>query len=305
MTPVYTATFSATDTPTPTITCTQVPIVGDYNLSGGTATLDPGLYNFKCVNITNGAALTINGGVTILCECFNLDAGCTITGKARGCCMSYWSGLPTQPGPGEGGGGAVLCGLDGLINVSGGGGHGGAGGGWCPPVCGAGLITQFYDCAPGGVANDDPVLPTQMGSAGAPDNYNDLPPYGAGGGLLKLVVYDPVGGTLAPSTVNGTIDMSGGEGNAMAGHTAGGGAGGAILIESSSVDGTGALLADGARGASWGTGGGGGGGGIISLIENLTTFAGTASVAPGGAGDPTPPQPGIVTFTAAPVTGYY
>jgi hypothetical protein len=122
--------------------------------------------------------------------------------------------------------------------------------------------------------------------------------------LLKLVVYDPAGGMLAPATVNGTIDMSGGFGNAIVALSAGGGAGGTILIESATVDGLGILKADGASGTGNGTGGGGGGGGIISLIENLTTYAGTISVAPGGVGDPTPPQPGIVTFTAAPTSGY-
>ena len=199
------------------------------------------------------------------------------------------------PGPGEGGADAApltcyLC--TGFWNFGGGGGHGGAGETYC---------TESIYCAAGGTANDDPGLPRFDGQLGG--GVNHTPPNGTssnGGGLLKVVVYDPVTNQVAPATVNGTIDVSGNPGWNDLDYNydySGGGAGGTILIEASNLGGTGVLRADGGN-ATWS---GGGGGGIISLIENSTSFPGTISAVGGSPGG----SAGSATFTTPPLTGYY
>jgi hypothetical protein len=122
-----------------------------------------------------------------------------------------------------------------------------------------------------------------------------------GGGLLEVVVYNPGSNTLQPATLNGTIDMSGSNlvGTDISNAPGGAGAGGTILIEASTIGGTGTLAANAIVSLGiieYCTSCGGGGGGIISLIENDSTFPGTLSV--------TGANPGIVTFTAAPTSGY-
>jgi hypothetical protein len=111
---------------------------------------------------------------------------------------------------------------------------------------------------------------------------------------LWVIVYDPDTNALAPATVNGTIDMSGNDGIGQPFWHCGGGAGGTILIEASTIDGTGTLRANGGDGL----GGGDGGGGIISLIENQTAYNGILSVSSISG------SPGIITFTAPPASGY-
>ena len=236
--------------------------------------------------------MTISGGVTIMTECFTLDAGATITGVGNG----YQSNFPPY---GPGAGTAVFSFA--AWPISGGGGHGGAG-----------ATDHDLNCmlAAGGAANDDPVHPSLMGSAAEPDCGG--PTSGGGGALLRVIVYDPVANVLTgPSTIMGTIDMSGLHGNCGLSYGDGGGAGGTIFIESNIIAGSGALTANGASFS--GSSGGGGGGGIVSLIENLTAFSGTISVLGGGGAANgtvgcTPPSTtgsnGIVTFTAAPSSGY-
>jgi hypothetical protein len=254
--------------------------------------LTTGIYYFSCVHISAGAVVTISGGVTIMTECFTLDAGATITGIGNG----YQPNGPTY-GPGEGE--AVF--MFATWPISGGAGHGGAG-----------ATDHDFNCmlASGGPANDDPVHPSQMGSASLPDCFGSTT--GGGGALLQIVVYNPTANILSgPATINGTIDMSGLQGGCPVDGAQGGGAGGTILIEANIISGNGFLTANGAQSA--GGSGGGGGGGIISLIENETSFPGTISVAGGdGEGNHTsgciPPSNlgsnGIVTFTAAPSSGY-
>jgi hypothetical protein len=122
------------------------------------------------------------------------------------------------------------------------------------------------------------------------------PPDDYGGGLFQVVVYNPTTNNLQPATINGTIDMSGSNtivfGMDM--EPGGEGAGGTILVEASSLIGTGFLAAKGGQG-----GGVGGGGGIISLITDSSTFTGTISVIGVGAG-----QIGIVSKTTPPSSGY-
>ena len=285
-----TSTFASTNTPIAAMTATTLisALSGapDLNLTyspppmyAGVTTLSGGPYYFNCVHIGSSCTVSISGGVTIFTTCFTLDAGATITGVA--------TGYPPFFGPGHGY-------VDGLSwAVASGGGHGGAGG----PDC-----DNQGSCAYGGAVNDDPVHPVLMGSGGAEPQSGQC---AAGGGLLKIVVINPVSYQLAPATINGTIDMSGGHPCLYPGSDASGGAGGTILLEASAISGNGALAANGGQFVGWG---GGGGGGIISLIENMTSFSGSVSVNGGFSNDAHGPSidgsPGIITFTAAPVTGY-
>jgi hypothetical protein len=283
-------------------------------MTSGVTVLNTGLYYFNCVHIGGSAVVTISGAVTLITQCFTLDAGATINGIGEG----YWgnseggaaycySGTMSNPGSGPGAGQALET-NDWYTN--GGGGHGGAGGADHNTEC---------DLAKGGSANDDPVHPSLMGSGGG--IYCSMAPYTAypfpswGGALLMVVVYDPVGNKVTgPATVNGTIDMSGQAGCGSCGpefEGSGGGAGGTILIEAGGITGTGLLQANG--GSGQGDSGAGGGGGIISLIEGSTSFPGTLSVAGGkGSANNTngcvPPSEdgssGSVTFTAPPGNGY-
>jgi hypothetical protein len=128
--------------------------------------------------------------------------------------------------------------------------------------------------------------------------------YSNGGGLLKLVVYDPVSNTLQPATINGTIDMSGLNGCPNCGAMMeGGGAGGTILIEASSITGTGNLTANGGN-ANEVYGAGCGGGGIISLIADTASFSGSVSVTAGSWSGTVLATNGIISYTAPPSSGY-
>jgi hypothetical protein len=248
-------------------------------------TFNSGAYYFGCVDLGPGAVVSINGGVTFVTQCFKLEAGATISGVGTG----YQGGQ----GPGPGGAAVTFMtpGPD-FYEYGAGGGHGGAG---------ATVCVNSGNCGNGGPANDDPVHPALLGSPGFYTLGASPWPQSFGGGLLKVVVFDPVANTVAPATINGTIDMSGLFGNQNSGSFCddGGGAGGAIMIEASSVNGTGLLQANGGTAQ---LGGGSGGGGIISLIENSTSFSGSISVS-GGAGN-SPGQNGTVTFTTAPISGY-
>lgn len=299
---------TATPTFTPTSIATAVSGGTNFNLTSGGTTLTTGAYSYSCFHVGAGAAVTIAGAVTIYTQCFTLDSGATITGVGEGYVnpwLFYSVGLTIPSyilsgGPGSGG-----WAYNGQASwyLSGGGGHGGAGGT---------DHDQYCHLANGGTANDDPVHPAFMGSSG--DSFTSMASYSNGGALLSIVVYDPAANKVASATVNGTIDMSGYAGCPSCGPNfegGSGGAGGAIVIEASAILGTGLLQANG--GVSGYTAGAGGGGGILSLIENSTTFAGTLSAA-GGHGSAngtiscTPPSEdgaaGTVTFTAAPASSY-
>jgi hypothetical protein len=292
-TPTPSPTMSYTPTNTATSIATALDTAPALNLSSGVTTLTTGIYYFSCVHISAGAVVTISGGVTIMTECFTLDAGATITGLGNG-----YQSNGSNYGPGEGT--EVYFFSD--WPLSSGAGHGGAGG-----------TDHDLNCvlAPGGLATDDPIHPSQMGSASV-ENCTGITA-GGGGALLQIVVYDPIANILTgPATINGTIDMSAKSGSCPIVEGAdGGGAGGTILIEANIISGNGFLIANGA--GSMGTSGAGGGGGIISLIENQTTFPGTIRVLgmPGSRNATSgciPPSTdganGIVTFTAAPSSGY-
>ncbi len=71
---------------------------------------------------------------------------------------------------------------------------------------------------------------------------------------MQVVVYNTGSNTLQPATLNGTIDMSGGAAAEYGseGEWSGGGAGGTILIEASTITGNGVLNANGAGGGEEG-----------------------------------------------------
>jgi hypothetical protein len=118
-----------------------------------------------------------------------------------------------------------------------------------------------------------------------------------------VIVYDPGADVLGPAVINGTIDMSGeiGAHPGVVTEPSGCGAGGAILIEAAVISGVGVLRADGGMGNTPE-----GGGGIISLIGDASSFMGTTSVVTSVYTNEMiiTAQPGIVSFTAAPASGY-
>jgi hypothetical protein len=308
-------TGTPTLTPTPQWTPTSTPTFTDINMTSGVTVLSTGSYQFGCVHIGGSAVVTIQGAVTVFCTCFTLDAGATITGVGMGYISEEENSfsacnLGRTYGPGSGlidyGNGTA-----GSWNTGGGGGHGGAGGTDCDLNC---------NCAAGGVTYDNPIHPTQMGSGGASPSASTCSPFSCGGGLLWIVVYNPTLNQVSPATVNGTIDMSGGWGCFDCGpnqESGSGGAGGGLLIEASTINGSGYLSANGGNDTFYGGGGSsgaGGGGGIISLIGNTTGFTGNLSVS-GGAGAPNQGgsscqainengSSGSQTITAAPTSGY-
>ncbi len=327
-TPTFTPTGSYT--PIPTNTFTPGPTLTNFSLSSGVTTLAAGTYHFGAVTISGSAVVTLGGPVTIFATSFDLGAGASIRGLgywdtnyrevvdhgdknysvANGLAIPIWPGAgpgsPLGTGPGNGevndlGGGGV-----GEDYTSGGGGHGGAGGSGYNPTC---------EVAVGGGSNDDPIHPVLMGSGGGtpPGSSEISAPAGWGGGLIWIVVYDPISNKVAPATIDGTIDMDGFGGCGICGtdyESGAGGAGGAILVEASTITGSGLLSANGGNGL-YGLGPeGNGGGGIISLIEGLTSFSGTTSVLAGagstgsGCSVNSKGGVGIVTFTAAPSSGY-
>jgi len=236
--------------------------------------LQPGTYRYNCLRLESGAILRTPGdGVTILTQCFVLDEGASIIGS------------PTYYGPlGQGSSSSLICGEK-IMSLAGGGGHGTAGLRDC----------QFYPigncsgCADGGKKNDNLKLPKYGGGSGG-SSLN-------GGALIKIVVVDFSTQRLAPATINGTIDMNGGDGFGAYYSHCGGGAGGAILIEASTLSGTGTLQANG--GAAGGCGPGHGGGGIISLITDASAFSG--NFAEQGMFT----DAAVVTITTPPTSGYF
>ena len=284
-----TSTNTPTITSTPTFIGTAMASSTSFDMSSGVTTLT-GLYYFNCVHIGGSAVVSISGGATIFTQCFSLDAGATITGVGR---EDF-----NIPG-GWGSGKWITCEFGPLGMIFGGGGHGGAGGGVSFVSCASLTVFAINGCS----ANDDPVYPSFVGSpggysAGVYGSYNS-----EGGALLRVVVYDPVTNTLTgPANINGTIDMSGHQGDQWSGEESAGGAGGTIFFEANSIIGTGSLISNGGSGSAMG---GGGGGGIISLIQNSTSFPGISSVVGGGGMNPgSDGSNGIVSFTTPPNNGY-
>ena len=158
--------------------------------------------------------------------------------------------------PGGQGNGAGTYRQDGILYVSGGGGHGGYG------AASGGVKT-----APGGTIYDLLSAPLSMGSGGG--TYSPYIVGGAGGANIRLNVM----GTLQ---VDGRISAAG---MAGASANAGGGSGGSILLTVATLSGAGVIAADGGAGNGLG---GGGGGGRIAITYTANTFSGALSAWGGG-----------------------
>jgi len=251
-----TATNSPTDSVTPTATFTFTSTVTstspDLTVSpGDPVTLSGGTFHYDDLTIQAGAALFIEGAVTIV-----LDGDFDLQGTVSGIFSELCTGGSGQNGGFPGGGGGA--------------GHGGAGGSGGGATGGAGgQVTE---------TTANPVLPGCMGGNGSLNI--DAP--GMGGAVLILQASD--GNVL----LSGTIDVSGTEftGEVVGKAGNGGASGGTINIQARSITGSGILEARGGNGQTSNgafpfpmLGGGGGGGGIISLSASLSnTFNGTLSV---------------------------
>ncbi|MFO1477323.1 MAG: hypothetical protein U1F98_11790 [Verrucomicrobiota bacterium] len=179
-------------------------------------------------------------------------------------------------GRGQGAGTSVLGFVPSTHYLYGGGGHGGLG-----------AANSTSDRLSAGLAYDSAAQPILPGSGGGGPAYSTNVPggqtqYYANAGCGASVVHVTVGGTLR---VDGRISENGGDGPLNGG---GGGSGGSIWIEASTLSGSGSITANGGNGTA--TYAGGGGGGRISLQYETNLFAGILSAlggtgyATGGAG---------------------
>ena len=221
-----------------------------------------------------------------------------LDGEGKG----FKGGLVEHPGNGPGGGGRTRFAGGGGA----GGGYGGRGGHGGSPsdLCHADgvVLERFVERAGGPIygSHDDP-LDAPFGSGGASTDCGEDPvPYGgAGGGSVTLRA------TAITVAATGAVSVQGQRGSAWAkggncdqgfegGPGSGGGSGGSLVLDGSSVQIEGRLIASGGHGgrASSGynhaDGGGGGGGGGRIKIFGTTTLANQALIvggANGGSGD--------------------
>jgi hypothetical protein len=129
------------------------------------------------------------------------------------------------------------------VTTGGGGGYGGYGG--------AGNVAQ------GGVTYGSIDQPLALGSGGGGVFGS------AGGGALHVIVNDSL-------VVNGTLSVNGD----VAGSLSGGGSGGSLYLEVTTLAGRGSITAQGGQA---GNNGGGGGGGRLALYYTTNSFTGTLS----------------------------
>lgn len=223
----------------------------DVVVSGATLTVGCN-HVFRSLTLVNGAVVTHAPadpeGVDLrVTSGVLIDATSAIDVRGKG-----HPGSDLGVGAGPSGGAAAR-------DAAGGGGHGGSGGG--------------SGAAPGGPIRGDPLLPGEIGSGGG-GNADGFPAGvgGAGGGRVRLVV-------------DGLLDLEGAilaDGEAASGPEHGGGAGGAILLDVSSLSGAGFLRAAG--GDSSGAGAGGGGRILVGYGTDAGFLGFGATGAPGGTG---------------------
>lgn len=226
-------------------------------------------------NVTINGTLNIEDKVTFnIANEFNVGSTGEINGVGNG----------FQPGSGEwadGNGPGSGTGLDGDGgNGAGYGGRGGAGGDRDHP---AGSIY--------GDADDSTQI--KQGSAGGNGDPGIVG--GAGGAALRVIPDDTAS---IDFILNGTINVSGenGDDETGGGHGAGGGSGGGVLIEAL-VQGSGSILAAGGDGgADANDGGGGGGGGRIKTfgLESIDTDISGGTAPEPQDSDETPGKDGTV-----------
>lgn len=211
--------------------------------SGASVLLGSPDLSFSSLTISSNASLGVSGnGLAVI--------GTTVTGNATiqpgGAIQLDGEGYAANGGPGFGRNSS---------NSGSGGGHGGYG--------------SASQTILGGVTYDTISTPSQAGSGGGASNTTNG---SAGGGAMHLTV----NGTL---TVNGNITANGINGISSG---AGGGAGGALWLNTGTLSGAGTISANGGNGEFFG-GGGGGGGGRIAVYFKTNQFTGTIA-ADGGQG---------------------
>ena len=181
------------------------------------------------VRIENGSTLHVKS-ITLAASEVTIDTTSEITAKGQG--------FELGSGPGAGS-------MEGSISASGGS-YGGIGG--------YGMNTSdFVDTSRSyGFA----TYPTQLGSGGGISGLSQLCSGGAGGGFIYIMSKHMI--------IDGGIDVSG----STATHGCGGGSGGSILLNATSIRGSGIISAKGGDGGYAGGDviGGGGGGGRVALF---------------------------------------
>ncbi|MDP2925066.1 MAG: LamG-like jellyroll fold domain-containing protein, partial [Nanoarchaeota archaeon] len=218
------------------------------------------LYNFLSITVKANSTLSLSGnpqivnggnasnpygqGVTISATNINIQVNGSISADGYGFSAGYG-------GNGYGPGAGLYAG-DGKST---GAGHGGAGGN--------------TDNGAGGSTFGTVISPTALGSGGG-SYYVQTP--SDGGGAIKL----SVSGTL---TVNGTISADAIDAVRTSGYVSGGGgAGGSIYFNVTTLAGSGKISADGGNADSYGGySAGGGGGGRIYIYSNSINFTGNLS----------------------------
>ncbi|MGA3266010.1 MAG: hypothetical protein ABSE16_04220 [Verrucomicrobiota bacterium] len=248
-------------------------IAGTNTLLGGSFPLPPSSFE---LDVAGGAFVVATPPLPLLSN-LNVTAGSTITvpvpqtnlfitvlnnANIAGNLNLNNLGYPQANGFGAGGA---------IANKGSGGGYGGSGG-------------ESSSGAPGGTTYGSVAQPVDFGSGGG--NGDPTTTGGSdGGGAIRLSV-------VGALTVNGEISANGNPGWQ---DDSGGGSGGSVWIDASSLAGAGGISATGGNGVL--LGGGGGGGGRIAIYTLTNNFSGATNVN-GGTGA-SPGQPGTAFVSTA------
>jgi hypothetical protein len=239
--------------------------VGDLTCTSGTLTVyNGGTLSCPYTDLTTQVSgVTVGKGRTITAANIDIQSGGTIEADADG-----FAGDDTGGGGGDGPGGGAQA-----ANEGAGGGYGGPGG----------LAWKTDPASAGGSPYGTAASPVALGSGGGGYKSSGTHAGGDGGGAIKL----SISGTL---TINGTLSADGQDGSGN--FYAGGGSGGSIWIDGSSITlaGSGTISAKGGDDycASASYAGGGGGGGRIDILDVAAASAfftggGTIDVSGGSA----------------------
>ena len=224
------------------------------------------------VTVTNGATLTINGGVTTDLTSLTLGDGVTngfITAKGDtlnnlGVVINADGNVDIKTGSSISADGQGY--LGGAVGNHAGAGPGGGASNGTSDAAGAAYGGYGGDGA-GSLVSAAPygsmTAPTDLGSGGGGSNSNAA---GNGGGAIKI---NAPSGTV---TVNGTITAGGASSGCCAAPGAGGGSGGSIWVISNALAGSGTVRANGGVGLGGSTPGDGAGG-RVQLTFNSDTSA--------------------------------
>lgn len=237
----------------------------------------------KSYTLSVGYTLSITGQAPLIIAAdSNLMIDGTINATQSGTDAWYGGGAPGPSTNARGG----ICGLNACDGGGAAGGvsnatqQGSGGGAFCGNG-GAGSIPSADAGTPaaGGTAYGSPDLIPLVGGASSGSTNNTVGRVNHGGGGVELVA-----GGILTVTENGVVNMSGGADHSA--YAIGGGSGGGILLEAPTVNVKGALVANGASGASYSSPGTDG---QVSLMAapgggNLGGAGSSATVINGGDG---------------------